>query len=70
MKKVMKKMSKNSLKAVAKACIISHCEKMPYDINRQYNLVHGTGRVFRYPENSSGGNRWWPEYEDTLDWCR
>mgnify|MGYP007008915930 CR=1 FL=1 len=34
MRKVTKRMSKNSLKSVAKACIISHCEKMPYDINR------------------------------------
>lgn len=65
MRKVTKRMSKNSLKSVAKACVISHCEKMPYDINRGHNLVHVTGRVFRYPES-----RWWPKYEDTLSWCR
>ena len=70
MKKGNKKMSGNSLRAISKACIISHCEKMPYDINRGHNLVHATGRMFRYPENGSICRRWWPEYEDTLSWCR
>ena len=58
-------MSKNSLKAVSKACIISYYDKMPYDINRGHKLVHATGRKFRYPESG-----WWTEYEDTLSWCR
>lgn len=66
MRKSNKKMSKDSLRAVSKACIISNCENMPYDINRGHNLVHATGREFRYPES----RRWWPEYEDTLSWCR
>lgn len=70
MRKVTKRMSKNSLKSVAKACVISHCEKIPYDINRGHNLVHATGRMFRYPEDGTICSRWWPEYEDTLSWCR
>ena len=71
MRKSNKKMNKNSLRDVSKACIISHCEKMPYDINRGgHSLVHATGRMFRYPADGTICSRWWPEYEDTLSWCR
>lgn len=70
MKKVTRKINKNSVRLVSRACIISHCEKMPYDINRGHSLVHATGRMFRYPADGSICSRWWPEYEDTLSWCR
>lgn len=70
MKKTTRKMSKDSLRAVSRACIISHCEKMPYDVNRGHSLVHATGRMFRYPADGTICSRWWPEHEDTLSWCR